>query len=66
MPKPTVRIERILITDPSNEDEYRYIEIDADGDMYLSDGTGDADPRLLVRKHTVPAFVKALRLAASL
>lgn len=66
MPKGTVRVDRIEITDPQHEDEYRYIEIDCDGDLYLMDGGGDEAFRLLFRKHMIPTVVKALRLAARL
>lgn len=62
MPKGKVRVERIEITDPQHEDEFRYIEIDSEGDLYLTEGSGDDCYRLLIRKHMVPTIVKALRL----
>jgi hypothetical protein len=62
MPKGKVRVDRIEITDPQHEDEYRYIEIDCDGDLYLMDGTGEDRAAILIRKHMVPIIVKGLRL----
>lgn len=63
MPRATVRVERIEVKDPVNEDEYRFVSIDSDGDLYLQDGAGDDATSILIRKRMIAPVIKALRLA---
>jgi len=62
---PKARIDRIEVRDDEN-DEYRYVEIEDDGDLYLSDGSSDDRTSILLRKDTLPAILGALRLARRL
>lgn len=67
MPKaPTVRVDRIELRDPAWEDEYRYVTIDSEGDIYICDGCGDEASQMLFRKGLIPALIKALRMVGKL
>lgn len=67
MPKaPTVRVDRIELRDPNWEDEYRFVEIDEDGDIFIADGTGDERTSILIRKSLQAPLVKAIRMVGKL
>lgn len=65
MPKIKARIERIEIADPEN-DEWRYVQLDGTGDIYIQDGAGDDALNILIRKHMLAPLISALRLAGRL
>jgi len=46
---PKARIDRIVVRD-DDHDEYRYVEIEEDGDIYLSDGSDDDRTSILIRR----------------
>jgi hypothetical protein len=62
---PKARIDRIVVRD-DDHDEYRYVEIEEDGDIYLSDGSDDDRTSILIRRETLNAVLGALRLARRL
>jgi hypothetical protein len=66
MPKGKVRFDRIEISDPLNEDDKLYIEIDEQGFIWLTDSTADDRNLILVRQHMIPSVAKALRMVRGL
>lgn len=66
MPKGKVRFDRIEISDPLNEEDKLYVEIDEEGCIWLTDSTADDRDLILVRQHMIPAVSKALRMARGL
>jgi hypothetical protein len=66
MPKGKVRFDRIEISDPLNEDDKLYVEIDEQGFIWLTDSTADDRNLILVRQHMIPSVAKALRMVRGL
>jgi hypothetical protein len=59
---PRVRFDRLEVYNPDH-DEYHYLLIDSEGDVFLNANADESGPSIMIRKPMVPAIIKALRAA---